>query len=164
MDILVKEETMSTTFLTKEGHKKLQEELDFLIEEKREEVAMRLHEAMEGGDLIDNAELEAAKREQAFTEGRIKELQYLLATARVIEDGVKARDNIDIGSKITIREVGFTEKEMYRIVGPAEANPGQGYISNESPIGKAVLGHKVGDKVKVNAPEGVYEVEVLKVG
>ena len=154
---------MSTTFITKEGYKKLQEELDFLVEQKREEIAMRLHEAMEGGDLIDNAEYEAAKREQAFTEGRIKELQYLLATARVIEDGVKSRDVVDIGSKVTIREVGLTEKEVYRIVGPAEANPRHGFISNESPIGKAVLGHKAGEKVKVSAPEGVYEVEVLKV-
>jgi transcription elongation factor GreA len=154
---------MSTTFLTKEGHKKLQEELDFLVDEKREEIAMRLHEAIEGGDLLDNAEYESAKRDQAFTEGRIKELQYLLATARVIEDGGKQRDCVDIGSNVTIREVGQTEQEVYRIVGPAEANPGKGYISNESPIGKAVLGHKAGDKVKVNAPESPYEIEILKV-
>ncbi|MBN2146238.1 MAG: transcription elongation factor GreA [Anaerolineales bacterium] len=154
---------MSTTFLTKEGQKKLQDELDHLLNEKREEIAMRLHEAMEGGDLIDNAEYEAAKREQAFTEGRIKELQYLLATARVIEDRPKSIDNIEIGSKVTIREVGFDEDENYRIVGPAEANPRNGYISNESPIGKAVLGHKPGDRVKVNAPEGAYEIEILKV-
>lgn len=154
---------MSTTFLTKEGHKKLQEELDHLIQEKREEIAMRLHEAMEGGDLIDNAEYEAAKREQAFTEGRIKELQYLLATARVIDDKARSTDCVEIGSKVTLREVGFDENEVYRIVGPAEANPSQGYISNESPIGKAVLGRQAGDIVKVNAPEGAYEVEVLKV-
>ena len=154
---------MSTTFLTKEGHKKLQDELDFLIQEKREEIAMRLHEAMEGGDLIDNAEYEAAKREQAFTEGRIKELQYLLATARVIDDKARSYDRVEIGSKVTIREVGVDENEVYRIVGPAEANPSQGYISNESPIGKAVLGKKTGDTVKVNAPEGAYEIEVLKV-
>jgi transcription elongation factor GreA len=154
---------MSTTFLTKEGHKKLQDELDFLIQEKREEIAMRLHEAMEGGDLIDNAEYEAAKREQAFTEGRIKELQYLLATARVIDDKARSYDRVEIGSKVTIREVGVDEDEVYRIVGPAEANPSQGYISNESPIGKAVLGKKTGDTVKVNAPEGAYEIEVLKV-
>lgn len=154
---------MSTTFLTKEGQKKLQDELDHLLNEKREEIAMRLHEAMEGGDLIDNAEYEAAKREQAFTEGRIKELQYLLATARVIEDRPKSIDNVEIGSKVTIREVGFDEDENYRIVGPAEANPRNGYISNESPIGKAVLGHKPGDRVKVNAPEGAYEIEILKV-
>jgi len=159
----VKEEKMSTTFLTKEGHKKLQDELDFLIQEKREEIAMRLHEAMEGGDLIDNAEYEAAKREQAFTEGRIKELQYLLATARVIDDRARSYDSVEIGSKVTIREVGFDENEIYRIVGPAEANPSDGYISNESPIGKAVLGRKAGDTVKVNAPEGAYEIQVLKV-
>ena len=154
---------MSTTFLTKEGYKKLQEELDYLRDEKREEIAVRLHEAMEGGDLIDNAEYEAAKREQSFTEGRIKELQYLLATARVIEEDAKPSDTIDIGSKVTVSEVGYPEEEVYRIVGPAEANPSQGYISYESPIGKAVLGHKVGDKVKINAPEGAYEIEVLKI-
>ncbi len=154
---------MSTTFLTKEGYKKLQEELDYLRDEKREEIAVRLHEAMEGGDLIDNAEYEAAKREQSFTEGRIKELQYLLATARVIEEDAKPSDTIDIGSTVTVSEVGYPEEEVYRIVGPAEANPSQGYISYESPIGKAVLGHKVGDKVKINAPEGAYEIEVLKI-
>ncbi len=154
---------MSTTFLTKEGYKKLQEELDYLRDEKREEIAVRLHEAMEGGDLIDNAEYEAAKREQSFTEGRIKELQYLLATARVIEEDAIPSDTIDIGSTVTVSEIGYPEQEVYRIVGPAEANPSQGYISYESPIGKAVLGHKTGDKVKINAPEGAYEIEILKI-
>jgi transcription elongation factor GreA len=154
---------MSTTFLTKEGYHKLQEELDYLLEEKRDEIAERLHEAMEGGDLIDNAEYEAAKREQSFTEGRIKELQYLLATARVIEEAPKTHDNIEIGSTVTLVEVGQTEQEVYRIVGPAEANPSNGYISNESPFGKAIVGHKPGDRVKINAPEGAYEIEILKV-
>jgi transcription elongation factor GreA len=154
---------MSTSFLTKEGYKKLQEELEYLRNEKREEIALRLHEAMEGGDLIDNAEYEAAKREQAFTEGRIKELQYLLATARVIDEVPKIGDGIDIGSKVTIREVGTKDKEVYRIVGPAEANPSQGFVSHESPFGKALIGHKQGDQVKINAPEGAYEIEILKV-
>lgn len=154
---------MATTFLTKEGYFKLQEELDYLRDEKREEIALRLHEAMEGGDLIDNAEYEAAKREQAFTEGRIKELKFMLATAKLIDDNAKSGDSIDVGSKVTIREVGLDEEEFYRIVGPAEANPGQGYISNESPFGKALLGHKPGDKVEIDAPEGSYEIEILKV-
>jgi transcription elongation factor GreA len=156
------EKEMSTSFLTKEGYKKLQDELDYLRSEKREEIAVRLHEAMEGGDLIDNAEYEAAKREQAFTEGRIKELQYLLATARVIDDVPKAIDVADIGSKITIQEEGY-DPEVYRIVGPAEANPGAGYISHESPLGKSLIGHKSGDRIKVSAPEGAYEVVILKV-
>ena len=154
---------MSTSFLTKEGYKKLQEELEYLRTEKREEIALRLHEAMEGGDLIDNAEYEAAKREQAFTEGRIKELQYLLATARVIDEVPKSYEGIDIGSIVTIREVGAEEEEVYRIVGPAEANPSKGFISHESPLGKALIGHNEDDRVKIPAPEGTYEVEVLKV-
>ena len=154
---------MATNFLTRDGYFKLQKELDYLRDEKRNEIALRLHEAMEGGDLIDNAEYEAAKREQAFTEGRIKELKFLLATAKVIDDNMRSGDNIDVGAKVTIREVGLDEEELYRIVGAAEANPGKGYISNESPFGKALLGRKPGDKVEIVAPEGSYEIEILKV-
>ena len=153
---------MSTSFLTEEGYQKLQEELDYLREEKRIEIAERLREAMEGGDLVDNAEYEAAKREQAFVEGRLKEVQYLLATARVIDDSTKSNDVVDIGSTVTIKEEG-SKKEVYMIVGPAEANPGEGRISNESPFGQALLGHSVGDVVEIKAPEGSFEIKILKV-
>ncbi len=155
---------MTTNFLTKEGYQKLQDELDHLRTAKRMEVAARLHEAMEGGELIENAEYEAAKNEQAFVEGRIQELEVLLATAHVIEEnGKKKSDIISIGSKVTIKEGNF-EAETFTIVGVAEANPREGKISNESPIGKAILNHKVGDVVKVETPGGTYNVKIIKFG
>jgi transcription elongation factor GreA len=153
---------MPTSFLTREGYQKLQEELEYLRTKKREEIAVRLHEAMEGGELLDNAELEAAKNEQAFVEGRIKELEMLLATARVIDDAASASGAIQVGSRVTIKEEEM-EPESYIIVGAAEANPINGRISNESPLGKALLNRRVGDKVQVDAPAGVFTVQVLKV-
>ncbi len=154
---------MPTNFLTKEGFKKLQDELDYLRTTKRQEVAERLHEAMEGGELIENAEYEAAKNEQAFVEGKIQELDMLLATARVIEDnGGEKTGNIQVGSKVVIKEQGF-DPETYVIVGGAEANPREGKISNESPIGKAILNHEVGETVTVETPGGTYKVKIISV-
>jgi transcription elongation factor GreA len=155
---------MPNNFLTKEGFQKLQDELDYLRTVKRQEVANRLHEAMEGGELIENAEYEAAKNEQAFVEGRIQELDVLLASAKIIDDnGKKKGDGVQLGSKVTIKEGNF-EAETFTIVGAAEANPREGKISNESPIGKAILGRKVGDTVKVETPGGTYNVKILKIG
>ena len=155
---------MPSTFLTKEGFDKLQEELDYLRGVKRQEVADRLHEAMEGGELIENAEYEAAKNEQSFVEGRIQELEILLATARVIEDNKKKKnDAVQVGSTVTIQEPGY-EEETYTIVGAAEANPRDGKISNESPIGKAILNHRVGDEVQVETPDGSYKIRIIKIG
>lgn len=154
---------MPTTFLTKEGYQKLQDELEHLRSVKRQEVANRLHEAMEGGELIENAEYEAAKNEQAFVEGRIQELEILLATARVIDGSKKGKaDLVQIGSTVTIKEDG-SKPEVYTIVGAAEANPREGRISNESPIGKAILNHRVGDEVQVEAPAGMYKVTIMKI-
>ena len=154
---------MPHSFLTREGYNKLQDELDFLRTAKREEIANRLHEAMEGGELIENAEYEAAKNEQAFTEGRIKELEMLLATARVIDENHDSADCIQVGSDVTILEEGVTQEETYTIVGAAEANPTQGKISNESPLGKALLNHKPGEHVQVDAPAGSFTVTIIKV-
>ena len=155
---------MPNNFLTKEGYQKLQDELEFLRTAKRQEVANRLHEAMEGGELIENAEYEAAKNEQAFVEGRIQELDLLLATAKIIDDnGKKKSDTVQLGSKVTIKEGNF-EPETFTIVGVAEANPRDGKISNESPIGKAILSRKLGDTVKVETPGGTYNVKILKIG
>ncbi|MCL4529808.1 MAG: transcription elongation factor GreA [Chloroflexi bacterium] len=154
---------MPTKFLTKEGFQKLQEELDHLHTAKRQEVAERLHEAMEGGELIENAEYEAAKNEQAFVEGRIQELEILLASAHLIEEDDKnPRGVVAIGSTVTLQEQGYDE-EKYTIVGAAEANPREGKISNESPIGKAILNRKVGEVVPVETPNGTYKVKILKV-
>ena len=153
---------MPTSFLTREGFDNLQNELEFLRTKKREEIAQRLHEAMEGGELIENAEYEAAKNEQAFVEGRIKELELLLATARIIDEKAPHGAAIQVGSSVTISEEGGAP-EIYSIVGAAEANPVKGRISNESPLGKALINKKVGDKVQVDAPQGAYMVQVIKV-
>ncbi len=153
---------MATTFLTQEGFQTLQDELDYLRNEKRDEIAKRLHEAMEGGELIENAEYEAAKNEQAFVEGRIKELEIILATARVVDDSKNESGVIHVGSKVTIR-IEDGDKEDYMIVGAAEANPVKGKISNESPLGKALINHKKGDEVNVDAPDGSFKIKVIKV-
>lgn len=153
---------MSPTFLTMEGFQKLQDELEFLRTVKRKEIADRLHEAIDGGELIDNAEYEAAKNEQAFVEGRIKELEILLANARVIDEKTPKVDTIQIGSTVTIQEEDFPP-EVYTIVGTAEADSRLGKISNESPIGRSLLNHKVGDLVTVETPEGPMKVKILKI-
>lgn len=153
---------MNNTFLTKEGYKKLQQELDFLRKDRRQEVAARLREASDGEDLIENAEYEAAKNEQAFVEGRIKELEILLATAKIISEG-DSHGIIQVGSKVTIQEDGYDEKESFIIVGAAEADPKDGKISNESPLGQALLDHIKNDAVKVQSPDGEYIVKILKV-
>jgi len=152
---------MPPSLLTREGFKKLQEELDYLRTVKRQEVADRLHEAMEGGELIEDAEYEAAKNEQAFVEGRIQELEAILANARIIEE-TGTRDVVEVAARVTIQEDG-SEPEEYIIVGPAEANPAEGRISNESPLGRALLNHRAGDKVVVDAPGGSFTVHILKV-
>jgi len=152
---------MPPSYLTRQGYEKLQKELDELRTVKRQEVANRLHEAMEGGELIEDAEYEAAKNEQAFVEGRIQELEILLANARVVEE-TGQREVVQIAAKVTIQEDG-NEPELYTIVGPAEANPRLGRISNESPLGRALLDHRAGDSVHVDAPGGSFTVKILKV-
>jgi transcription elongation factor GreA len=152
---------MPPSYLTRQGYQKLQEELDFLRTNKRQEVAKRLHEAMEGGELIEDAEYEAAKNEQAFVEGRIQELEMLLANARVIEEKGKM-DVVQVAATVTIQEED-REPEVYTVVGPAETSPREGRISHESPLGRALLNHKAGDVVTVDAPDGSFTVRVIKV-
>lgn len=152
---------MPTLLLTREGYEKLQDELDYLRTVKREEVADRLREAMDGSELIENAEYEAAKNEQAFVEGRIMELENLLAGARIVENNGDS-DTVDIASKVTIQE-DDNDPEEYLIVSPVEANPREGKVSNEAPLGHALMGHKAGDEVTVEAPNGSYTVKILKV-
>lgn len=152
---------MPPSYLTRQGYTKLQDELEYLRTVKRQEVAERLHEAMEGGELIEDAEYEAAKNEQAFVEGRIQELEMLLANARIIDE-TGHRDVVQVAAKVTIQE-SDNDPEVYTIVGPAEANPREGRISNESPLGRALMDHRAGDLVKVDAPGGSFYVKVLKV-
>lgn len=154
---------MSISFLTREGYETLQQELDMLRNERREEIAARLRAAIdEGGELIENAEYEAAKNEQAFVEGRIKELEILLATARIVDEEKLPSGVIHVGSKVIVQEDG-ADPEEYTIVGAAEAKPLAGRISNESPLGKALINHKAGETVEVNAPAGSFSVKILEV-
>lgn len=148
-------------YLTAEGLKKLEEELEHLRSVRRKEVAERLHEAMEGGDLIDNAEYEAAKNEQAFIEGRILEVEHMLAQAQIIEPS-ESTGIVDIGNTVVVKQDG-KKRETFTIVGAAEADPKNGLISNESPLGQALLGHQVGDEVEVDAPAGVLRFRIVKI-
>lgn len=141
-------------YLTPEGLQDLEKRLQYLTTVRRAEVAERLRRALEeGGDLSENAEYEDAKNEQAFVEGEIMRLEAILSSAQVIE-ATGSKDRVAIGSKVTVVEKGTQNKEMYHLVGSAEARPSEGKISIESPLGKALLGAKVNDKVKVNAPDG----------
>lgn len=155
------------TFVTKEGLKMLKDELDKLKNVERKLVAEQLKEAISYGDLSENAEYEEAKNKQAFIEGRIAELEQQVKNAHVIsESDAKAHkgSTVEIGSHVTIQNVTeHTEPESYTIVGSMEADPLQHKISNESPIGKALLGHKKGDTVDVKAPAGSFQYEILKV-
>ncbi len=154
---------MPSSYLTREGYEKSEQELVFLRTEKRKQVAARLQEAMEDGELIENAEYEDAKNEQAFVEGRIKELEILLANAYIIDDGEHSEDIVVVGSTVTLKFEDGDETETYMIVGAAEANPRINRISNESPIGHALIGKRVGDKVKVESPGGAFFVEIVEI-
>jgi transcription elongation factor GreA len=154
--------TNQAVYVTEEGLKKLEEELDHLCTVRRQEVALRLREAMEDGELIESAEYEAAKNEQAFVEGRILELEHILAQARVIKRG-DSKDIVSIGSTVVVKEKGARKNDTYTIVGAAEANPKEGLISNASPMGLALLNHKVGDEIEVQAPAGVISYRIIKI-
>jgi transcription elongation factor GreA len=146
-------------FLTHEGYQKLEQELNHLRTVRRQEVARRLHQALEEGDILENAELEDARNEQAFLEGRILTLENLLRNATIIEEN-GPREMVGIGSHVTIVE-SDGPPETYHIVGSAEADPAQGLISNESPLGRALMGLKIGETAKVNAPDGVLEFKIV---
>jgi transcription elongation factor GreA len=150
---------MSEKFLTREGFQKLEQELNYLRTVRRQEVAQRLHQALEEGDILENAELEDARNEQAFLEGRILTLEDLLRNASIIEEN-GPHETVELGSHVTVAEKG-SPRETYHIVGSAEADPAQGLISNESPLGRALIGRKVGEIAKVNAPDGVLEFKIV---
>ncbi|MFW6022539.1 MAG: transcription elongation factor GreA [Halanaerobiaceae bacterium] len=149
--------------LTQEGYTKLEKELNNLVNVKRREVAKRIKVAREFGDISENSEYDDAKNEQAFIEGRIKEVQNMLRNARIVKDDEITGDTVSLGTTVTLRELETDEDFSYTIVGSAEADPLNFKISNESPIGKAILGHKVGDSVKVEVPSGMMEYEILNI-
>lgn len=131
---------------------------------RRKEVAERLKQAIGFGDLSENSEYDDAKNEQAFIEGEIQRMEEMLINVVVIEDGAKVDDGtITIGSKVVIRFVGDDEEEEYKIVGTVEADPMNNRISNESPVGKAIIGHKAGDIVDIEVPTGIVQYEIVKV-
>jgi transcription elongation factor GreA len=146
--------------------RKLEEELQYLRTVRRQEVAQRLHDAMEGGDIQENAEYEDARNERAFVEGRILTLETILSKAELIEDGGGPTDHVRLGSRVTVVEVNGEdgEPEQYHVVGSTEADPVAGFISNESPLGRRLLGSKVGDIVTVNAPDGLIKFKVIAIG
>ena len=151
-------------YLTKEGLEKLQQDLENMKTVRRKEVAERLKQAIGFGDLSENSEYDDAKNEQAFIEGEIQRMEEMLINVVVIEDGAKVDDGtVTIGSKVVIRFVGDDEEEEYKIVGIVEADPMNNRISNESPVGKAIIGHKAGDIVDIEVPTGIVQYEIVKV-
>jgi transcription elongation factor GreA len=149
----------NSLFLTKEGLENLKKELKTLLEDKRPEIAKRIKEAREMGDISENSEYDAARQEQSFVEGRIEELEEILKTAKISEP--KRKDSVDVGCKVTVHIDG--DEESFNIVGALEANPLEKKISHESPLGSALVGKKVGDKIEVDAPVGKLIYTVLKI-
>lgn len=149
--------------LTEEGFEKLEKELDFLENEKRREVAKRIKVAREFGDISENSEYDDAKNEQAFVEGRIQEIKNMLSNAHVVKDEEVTDKQVNLGTTVMLHDLDSEEKISYTLVGSAEADPLNYRISNESPIGKAILGHAIGDQVKVETPGGEVKYEIISI-
>jgi transcription elongation factor GreA len=149
--------------LTKEGYTALKKEIEDLSTRRRREVAERIKTAREFGDIAENAEYDTAKNEQAMLEARIAKLEERLAAARVIEKRDISKDVVSVGSTVRLRDVDAKQTVEYRIVGSAEANPAQLKLSNESPVGKAIMGHKKGETVEVTTPRGSLKYKILEI-
>ena len=150
--------------VTKSGLEKLKDELKNYKEVRRKEVAARLKEAIAYGDLSENSEYEEAKNEQAFVEGRIVELEKMITNAKIITDDKSGQDSVQIGTTVTVQNITENdEPETYTIVGSTEADPINHKISNESPIGSAILGKVKGDVIKIKVPAGVFEFKIMKI-
>ena len=153
--------TSNVSYLTAEGAERLKEELSYLKGPSREALSKRLRSAIEQGDLSENADYISAKEEQGFLEGRIQELEQILSN-HIIIDNMVHTEEVGIGDHITIQEDEY-EPETFHMVGPKEADPGKFRISHESPIGKALLGHKVGDIVSAETPNGSIRLKIIKI-
>ncbi|PWV96025.1 transcription elongation factor GreA [Paenibacillus cellulosilyticus] len=149
--------------LTQEGLKKLEEELENLKSVKRREVAERIKVAIGYGDISENSEYEDAKNEQAFIEGRIITLEKMLRNARIINNDDIDTDTVSIGATVSVQDMEFGDVLEYTIVGTAESDPLNNKISNESPVGKTILGKKVGATVEVNVPAGIIQYKILEI-
>jgi len=150
--------------LTTEGHQKLEQELEQLKTVRRKEVSEKIKVALSFGDLSENSEYDEAKNEQAMVEARIAELEQMLKNASVLDESGITTDTIGVGSVIRIKHLKLGKEDTYKIVGSTEAAPLQKKISDESPVGKAMLGHHIGDIVDVEAPAGIIQYEVLEIG
>jgi transcription elongation factor GreA len=148
-------------YLTAEGAEKLKAELAELKGPQREALAARLRDAIQMGDLSENADYHKAKEDQAFLEGRIQELEYTLSNAHIV-DGTARKDIVSVGMRVTVQEEGF-DPETFYIVGAKEADPREGKISHESPFGRALMDHKVGDAVEAETPGGKTRLKILKI-
>lgn len=148
--------------LTEEGLKKLEDKLDHLKTVRRGEVAERIKQAIEFGDISENSEYEDAKNEQAFIEGEIMTLEKMLRNSQIIEDG-QGNDTVHLGNTVVIKDLEFDEDLEYTLVGSAEADPTEFKISNESPVGQAILGQKVGSTVEVHVPAGVLKYRIIEI-
>jgi transcription elongation factor GreA len=149
--------------LTREGYEKLTQEIEYLSTEKRREVAERIRVAREFGDIAENAEYDDAKNEQAMLEHRIALLEERMRDARVIEKSEITADVVSIGSHVRLKDVDANETVEYHIVGSAEANPAENKLSNESPVGKAIIGRKKGETVEVTAPRGTLKFKIMDI-
>jgi transcription elongation factor GreA len=154
---------LKDVILTPEGYEKLKQEIEYLSNDKRREVADRIRTAREFGDIAENAEYDDAKNEQALLEHRIATLEERLRNARVISKKDVAKDVVSIGSKVKLRDIDAKQTVEYRIVGSAEANPAENKLSNESPVGKAIIGKKKGETVEVAAPRGAMKFKILEI-
>jgi len=155
-------EEANSVYLTPAGLKKAQEEYEYLVKVRRPEVARQIAEAKADGDVSENAGYDEAKNTQAFVEGRILTLKNILASAVVIQSN-GSKESVILGSKVTIRDVEYDDEETYTIVGSTEVDPGNGRISDRSPIGRALIGHRKGEQVKVQAPSGMIEYEIVNI-
>lgn len=149
--------------LTREGLEDLKEELAYLKSTKRREVAERIKEALEFGDISENSEYDDAKNEQAFVEGRIKEIEQMLKNAEVIDEEDVETTEVNVGTTVKIKDVDTGEEYTYKLVGTTETDPANQKISNNSPVGSALLGHEVGEQVEIEAPVGKITYEILAI-
>jgi transcription elongation factor GreA len=154
---------LKEVILTPEGYEKLKQEIEYLSTDKRREVADRIRIAREFGDIAENAEYDDAKNEQAMLEHRIAQLEERLSAARVIDKGEIKKDVVSIGSHVKLRDVDAKKTFEYHIVGSAEANPDENKLSNESPVGRAIMGRKKGETVEVAAPRGSFKYKILEI-
>jgi transcription elongation factor GreA len=159
MDIMAAKQIM----LTQEGLAKYQEELETLRNVKRKEISEKIKVALSFGDLSENSEYDEAKNEQAKIEARIADLEVMLKNAKIISESETTGDKIHVGSKVKVLDVEFNEEDVFQLVGSAEADPREGKISDDAPVGRAIIGHVVGDVVDVETPGGTVQIKILEI-